>query len=110
MKDCIVDKDGAVIARIDYRAHENIPHYFSASIAEYAVPDDLAALLDSYSAILDGGLITLLDDVEAAIYQFDLRLLEAGSRIFNVEIKDRKRVNFFTKYPTSDGFVDSYPG
>lgn len=110
MIDRIASKDGEVFAVIDYRADEDIPYCFFGRILENRFPTELVALIDEYNALVDGCVLSLLDEVEARIHAYGLRLVERGEKLFSVRLDDAASMWFFTRYPTGSGFVADFPG
>lgn len=110
MIDCIASKDGEVFAVIDYRPDEDIPYCFFGKILENRFPEALVALIDEYNALVDGCVLSLLDEVEDRIHAYGLRLVERGERLYVVRLDDAASMWFATRYPTADGFVADFPG
>lgn len=52
--------------------------------------------------------ISLADDLEDKIKEYNLVLKKSKTKIFDIELKD-DCVTFLKKYPKSKGFQDDYP-
>jgi hypothetical protein len=110
MRDWIISgRTGEIYAEIDFIKNEAIDYFHSGKIVSYLIPNELAELIDEYDELVSGCVLTLLDEVEEKIYQYDLRLKLLGIKIFGVSIKEKNMIEFFTKYPTGKGFLDDYP-
>lgn len=110
MKDFIVSgKTGETYAVVELRKDKNIEFFYEGDILEYQFPAILADLIDEHDELISGFSIALLDEVEEKIYEYELRLKLSNTKIFSPCIKEKKLITFFTKYPTSRGFVDDYP-
>lgn len=102
-------KHQKIYATIDYEKDGEIAYFYRGKIINDHFTDALYDLIMDYSGILNDMALSLLDEVEEKIQGYDLRLMNAGESIFNVEIKDRKEITFFIRYPTSCGFLAEYP-
>ena len=110
MRDWIISgRTGEIYAEVDILKDERIDYFYSGKIIKYAMPNELMKLIDEYEELVSGCVISLLDEIEEEIYKYDLRLKLLNIKIFNVFIKDKNIIEFFTKYPTSKGFLDAYP-
>jgi len=103
-------KNKQAYAVVDYSQDEEIEFYFRGRIIESSFPAELLALIEEYNGIVDDMALSLVDEVEEKIYAYDLGLKARDSRIFNISIKNKDEISFFTKYPTGNGFRDEYPG
>jgi hypothetical protein len=110
MRDWIISgRTGEIYAEVDILKDEKIEYFYCGSIIKSSMPNELVKLIDEYEELVSGCVISLLDEVEEEIYKYDLRLKLLNAKIFNVSIKYKNIIEFFTKYPTSKGFVDAYP-
>ncbi len=110
MMDWIISgKTGEVYAEIDLLKVEKIDYFFSGKIIRHNMPDSLILLIKEYDELVAGCSLSLLDEVEESIYSYDLQLKLLKTRIFNLTIRGNLEIDFFTKYPTSKGFLDFYP-
>jgi hypothetical protein len=110
MKDWIISgKTGETYAEVEIRRDEGIDYFYVGEIVKYDFPSDLASLIDEYDELVNACVLSLLDEVEEKIYSYDLKLKVLGKRIFSLSIKEKLKITFFTKYPTSKGFVGNHP-
>ncbi|EHR8838585.1 hypothetical protein ABJ851_004271 [Shigella flexneri] len=110
MKDYIFsNKNNEIYATIDFKKREDIDYYYEGRIIEFNFPDHLYNLIIDYDEIIKAVAISLLDEVVDEISKYDLRLVGMNEKVFNLVIEDKQKISFFTKYPTSSGFLDSYP-
>lgn len=110
MKDYILsNKNNEVYATIEFKKREDIAYCYEGQIVEFNFPDDLYNLIIDYDEIIKAMAISLLEEVEEEISKYDLRLLKMNEKVFDLVIENKQKISFFTKYPTSSGFLDSYP-
>ncbi len=108
MKDAIYSgADGITYAEVEHSV-EGGPHHHIGKILHACFPAPFIDLVNEYNDLVDNCIITLLDEVEEKIYSYDMRLRSTGGRIFNIRLNS-DRIEFFTKYPTANGFVDECP-
>ncbi|POP44313.1 hypothetical protein CHU32_02590 [Superficieibacter electus] len=109
MKDYIFSfKENKEYALIEYNKIDKIDYYYEGVIIDANFPEEILYLINECNEIIKNMAISLLDEVELNLYSHDIGLKENGSRIFDVEI-DGNNISFFTKYPSSDGYLDRYP-
>lgn len=110
MKDFIISgKNGKVYAEVDLHEHKTIKYSYTGLIVKNNFPDVITQLIIEHDELICGFSMILLDDVEERLYEFDLRLKILGKKIFSPSFKQGNLIEFFTKYPTSKGFIDDYP-
>jgi hypothetical protein len=100
---------GAIYAQVDLLKDDGANYFYSGKIIQNNMPDKLTSLINEYDELVAGCSLSLLDAIEEDIYKYDLRLKLLNTKVFNLVIKEGEKINFFTKYPTSQGFLDSYP-
>lgn len=111
MKDYIISfRENERYALIEYNRVDKFDHYYEGVIIEYYFPEIITSLIEERNGIIDDMAISLLDEVEEKLYSYHIGLKENGSLIFDIEIIDRDKISFFTKYPSSQGYLDRYPG
>ncbi|AYH04269.1 hypothetical protein [Pectobacterium parmentieri] len=111
MKDYIISfRENEKYALIEYNRVDKFYHYYEGVIIESYFPERITSLIEERNGIIDDMAISLLDEVEAKLYSYHIGLKENGSLIFDIEIIDGDKISFFTKYPSSQGYLDRYPG
>ncbi|WBF46018.1 hypothetical protein [Serratia rubidaea] len=111
MRDYIFSlRDNERYALIEYKRSDKFEHYYEGVIVENNFPKKITSLIDERNGVIEDMAISLLDDVEEELYSYDISLECNGSRIFDIEITDGNKISFFTKYPSSHGYLDKYPG
>lgn len=111
MQDFIVcGKTGEIYAEVDIFKDESMAHFYAGEILDYRLPAELEKLLADYDAALAEAKASLVGEIEAKIYEYDLRLKDMGEKVFELYIEDKDLLTFFTKYPDGDEFLDEYPG
>lgn len=83
-------KNKEIYAAIYYEKDSDVKYYYKGMVLDFKLPDDLYNLIMDYDDILNGMALSLLDEVEEKIQEYDLRLKNANERIFCVVIKDKK--------------------
>jgi hypothetical protein len=109
MIDSIVGKDGKIYAIVEFYPDSHVAHCFRGKVIEYMFPDDLAELIQEYTELVDGMVLSVLDEIEEKIYGYGLKLRGMNVLVFNLELKNKTDIIFFDKYPTGNGFVDEFP-
>lgn len=98
--------DFALINNI--QKHPEIEYYYEAKLIENLFPQELIDLCKDFYECVDSFSMVIADEIEDEIRKYQLRLKYNNTKIFRLEIKS-DHVTFFTKYPTSKGFLDDYP-
>lgn len=80
---------------------------YRASIIENHLSDRLQNLLRTFWEDVNNFSMALVDQDEELIQDYQLSLFDKETKVFRVEIVE-EYVYFFSKYPTSDGFLDDY--
>ncbi len=110
MKDYIISfRENKKYALIEYNKVDRFDHYYEGVIIESYFPEEIIFLIEERNGIIDDMAISLLDEVEEKLYSYHIGLKDNGSMIFDIEIVDGNKISFFTKYPSSQGYLDSYP-
>lgn len=110
MKDYIVSfRENEGYALIEYNKVDKFEYYYEGVIIENYFPEEIIFLIEERNRIIDDMAISLLDEVEGELYSYCIGLKENGSMIFDIEIIDGNKILFFTKYPSSQGYLDKYP-
>ncbi|MBA8501828.1 hypothetical protein HVZ03_02270 [Escherichia fergusonii] len=110
MIDCIYsNKNDEIYATIEFEKREDIAYCYEGRIVEFNFSEHLYNLIIDYDEIIKAMALSLLDEVEEEISKFDMRLMTMNEKVFCLVIEDKHNISFFTKYPTSSGFLDSYP-
>jgi hypothetical protein len=111
MKDNIIIKhpEVAILVTIEYEPEEGSPYYFIGEIISGVFPDIIKSLLIEQDELIDGCSLSLLVPVEEEIYAYGISLEKLNQPIFRIRLLGDTGISFFTKYPTSKGFVDNYP-
>ncbi|EIO7469117.1 hypothetical protein ABL602_004621 [Salmonella enterica subsp. enterica] len=111
MKDYIISfRENKECALIEYHRVDKFDHYYEGVIIESYFPKEITFLIEERNGVIDAMAISLLDEVEEKLYSYHIGLKENGSMIFDIEITDGNKISFFTKYPSSQGYLDRYPG
>ena len=110
MKDYIVSfRDKQRCALIEYKKIEKFDHYYEGVIIESNFPKEVIFFINECNSIINDMAISLLDEIEEKLYSYDIGLEKNCSRIFDIEFIDKNKISFFTKYPSSQGYLDKYP-
>lgn len=110
MKDWIVSyRDKERYALITYEKIDKFDHYYEGVIIESDFPKEVVFLINECNSIIDEMAISLLDEIEKELYSYDIRLEKNRSKIFDIQFTDESKISFFTKYPSSRGYLDKYP-
>ncbi len=96
------------IAMIDVDKSNEHPFEYTGIILKNNFPDQLITLLNDFHKAIEEGTFSTVDEIETAIYNYNLRLKKAGIAIHHLVIKGN-RISFYSKYPTGQGFVDERP-
>ncbi|TGB62882.1 hypothetical protein [Escherichia sp. E4736] len=111
MKDYIISfRENEKYALIEYNRVDKFDYYYEGVIIESYFPEEIIFLIEERNGIIDDMAISLLDEIEEKLYSYNIGLKESGSMIFDIEIIDGDKISFFTKYPSSQGYLDRYPG
>ncbi|OCG17731.1 hypothetical protein A9G45_08180 [Gilliamella sp. HK2] len=110
VKDYIVSfRDKQRYALIEYKKIEKFDHYYEGVIIESHFPKAVTFFINECNLIINDMAISLLDEIEEKLYSYDIGLENSCSRIFDIEFIDKNKISFFTKYPSSRGYLDKYP-
>lgn len=109
MKDYIVSfRENEKYALIEYNRVDKFDHYYEGVIIESYFPEEITFLIEERNGIINDMAISLLDEVEVKLYSYQIGLKENCSMIFDIEIIDGNKISFFTKYSSSQGYLDRY--
>jgi hypothetical protein len=110
MKDYIISfRDKQRYALIEYKKIEKFDHYYEGVIIESNFPKEVIFFINERNSIINDIAISLLDEIEEKLYSYDIGLEKNCSRIFDIAFIDKNKIFFFTKYPSSRGYLDKYP-
>ena len=108
-EDCIVSLNCKnEYLKITIMAKEEQQYFYKALIVEDHFSQKLKDLIGELWECVDLFSMSLVDDLEEEIKKYNLVLQKSKTKIFSVELKN-DCVTFFSKYPTSNGFLDDYP-
>jgi len=111
MKDFIVNqRTGQTYAEIDLMRDDCLPYLYEATVLKDAFPSELVALINERDELVSLASISLLDEVEERLQEFQLGLRDLREKIFSPVFERSGSLKFFTRYPTAHGFCDDYPG
>ncbi|WP_294615410.1 hypothetical protein [uncultured Gilliamella sp.] len=110
MKDYIISfRNNQKYALIEYTKVDKFDYYYEGVIIESHFPEEITFLIAECNGIINEMALSLLDEIEEKLYSYHIGLKENGSLIFDIEIIDGNKISFFTKYPSSQGYLDKYP-
>lgn len=111
IEDYIVSKEtNEIIGLINVCKDPNVPFLYSGKIIENKFPEDLILVLNEYVDAVNELTFSTLDEIESRINFYKLYLKSRDISIFLPHIdEDNLDISFYTKYPSSQGFLDSYP-
>ncbi|MWP61169.1 hypothetical protein [Gilliamella sp. Pas-s25] len=110
MKDYIISfRDKQRYALIEYNKIDKFDYYYEGVIIESNFPEEVIFFINECHATINDMAISLLDEIEKKLYLYDIGLEKNCSRIFDIQFIDKNKISFFTKYPSSRGYLDKYP-
>jgi len=98
------------IAEISITKNKQSDFFYNGEFLISNFPAKLISLIDDYWDCVDSFALSLLDEIVEEIMLYQLKLVRNDKKIFQLELKNNcTAVTFFTKNPTSEGFMDDYP-
>jgi hypothetical protein len=83
-------------------------YFYKALIVENNFSMEIKNVIKEYWECVDLFSISLSDELEERLKEYNFVLEYSDIKIFDIELKENY-VTFFLKYPTSKGFLDTYP-
>lgn len=111
IKDHILSKrNNKILGFVEVYKDSKIPFLYSGKIVQNNFPKELVLILDNYVNAVNDLTFSILDEIEEEINKYDLYLDNRNIKIFLPYIdEENQEIFFYTKYPSSSGFLDDYP-
>ncbi|MWP50402.1 MULTISPECIES: hypothetical protein [unclassified Gilliamella] len=111
IKDYIISKrNNKILGFIEVYKDPKIPFLYSGKIIQNNFPKELVLMLDEYVNAVNDLTFSILDEIEEEISKYNLYLDNRNIKIFLPHIdEENQEISFYTKYPSSSGFLDNSP-